>query len=47
MERIARGYPLRQVAEPVVAVGALTDAHLRACEELGEAMAAGLAFGIF
>ena len=47
VERIARGYPLRKVADPVVAVGELTEAHLRACDELGEAMASGLALGIF
>ncbi|MFZ5653573.1 MAG: flavodoxin family protein [Pseudomonadota bacterium] len=47
VERIALGYPLRKVAEPVVAVGELQEHHLRACAELGEAMAAGLALGIF
>ncbi len=47
VERIALGYPLRKVAEPVVAVGALGEQQLQACEELGAAMAAGLALGIF
>lgn len=47
VERIALGYPLRKVAEPVIAVGALTPEHLRAAEELGLALAAGLALGIF
>lgn len=47
VERIALGYPLRKVAEPVVVVGTLGEQHLRECEELGGAMAAGLALGIF
>ena len=47
VERIALGYPLRKVAEPVVAVGDLQEHHLQACEALGEAMAAGLALGVF
>ncbi len=47
VERIAQGYPLRKITEPVVAVGSLTATHLHACTELGETMAAGLALGIF
>lgn len=59
MRRIATGWRLREVAEPVlVLTGAqtpeailapkhLTAAQLAPCRELGAAMAAGLALGIF
>lgn len=45
--RIARGYPLRIVQEPIVARGETTDAILASCEELGMAMAAGLEMSVF
>ena len=47
IQRIARGYPLRAVQEPIIARGATTQAVLIACEELGLAMAAGLEMGVF
>jgi hypothetical protein len=47
IERIARGYPLRKVAEPLIVRGEVSDADLVGCEELGETIAAGLALGIF
>jgi len=47
IQRIARGYPLRAVQEPIVARGDTTDAVLASCEELGMAMAAGLEMGVF
>ena len=47
VERIALGYPLRKVAEPVVVVGELCARHLTACSDLGQAMAAGLSLGVF
>ena len=47
VERIARGYPLRRVAEPLVVRGELSDADLARCEELGQTLAAGLALGIY
>lgn len=47
IERIARGYPWKRVADPVIARGPITEAHLEAARELGQTMAAGLAFGIF
>jgi len=47
IERIVLGYPLRKVAEPVIASGELDDSHLQRAEELGLALAAGLALGIF
>jgi len=47
IERIAAGYGWKRVAEPLIARKELTDAGLAACEELGEALASGLALGIF
>jgi multimeric flavodoxin WrbA len=47
IQRIARGYPLRAVQEPIIARGDTTQAILAACEELGMAMAAGLEMGVF
>ena len=46
VERIARGYPLKLVAEPILWVGE-SEAPLCACEELGQTLAAGLELGIF
>lgn len=45
--RIATGYGWKQVAEPLIVRKAVTAADLAASEELGEAMASGLALGIF
>lgn len=47
IERIALGYPLRCVAEPVIAKGEVSQQHLQQCRELGLSMAAGLVMGIF
>lgn len=47
IERIARGYPLKPIAEPIITVGPVTAEAETSCEELGEAFAAGLALGIF
>ena len=47
IERIARGYPLKPVCDPIIARGELTAEVLRQCEELGETMALGVAWGIF
>lgn len=47
IERIARGYPFRKVAEPVIARGEVTREAVTQCEELGQTMAAGLALGVF
>jgi NAD(P)H-dependent FMN reductase len=46
VERIARGYPLRKVADPILWVGD-AQAPIAACEELGQMLAAGIAFGLF
>lgn len=47
IERIARGYPLKPVCDPIIARGELTPDDLQRCEELGETMASGVAWGIF
>ena len=47
IERIARGYPFKPVADPIIARGELTAEILQRCEELGETMASGVAWGIF
>lgn len=47
IERIARGYPLRQVAKPLIAKGNLTKKQLTTAEDFGETMAAGLCLGIY
>ncbi len=47
IERIAKGYPLRRVAEPVVHQGDVDQTILDRCHELGHTLAAGLALGIF
>jgi multimeric flavodoxin WrbA len=47
LERIAKGYPLRCVAEPVIIRGEPGKQGLADCEVLGEAVAAGLIMGIF
>ena len=47
IERIARGYPLKPVCDPVVARGDIGRQALSQCEELGETVATGLAWGIF
>jgi multimeric flavodoxin WrbA len=47
IHRICNGYNFREVQDPVVVAGDLTDHQLSACEELGMAMAAGLEAGVF
>lgn len=47
VRRIANGYPFKEVQEPVIAQGEVTDQHLARCEELGMALAAGLEAGIY
>ena len=47
IDRIAIGYPLRKINEPLIAKGDINQQHLEQCEELGLAMAAGLSLGIF
>ena len=47
VERIVTGLRLRKIAEPIVVVKELKPEHITALEELGAAMAAGLAMGAF
>lgn len=47
IERIARGYPLNRVIEPIIAKGELTDEALARCFDMGQTMAAGIAYGVF
>jgi multimeric flavodoxin WrbA len=47
VERIARGYGFKRVAEPILSVGDDLEAPLARCEELGQLLVAGLALGIF
>jgi len=47
IDRILIGYPMRQVAEPVICRGPVTTEYLAQCEELGMLLATGLACGIF
>jgi len=46
VERIVTGFRLKRIAEPIVVVKDLKPEHLARLEELGAAMAAGLASGI-
>lgn len=45
--RIATGYGWKTVAEPLIVRREITPADLERARELGEAMAAGLAMGVF
>ncbi len=47
IDRIAKGYPLRPVVQPLICRGEVTATHLAQAEELGLTLAAGLAFGIY
>lgn len=47
IRRIANGYPFREVQEPVIARGEVTDTDLERCTDLGLALAAGLEAGIY
>jgi multimeric flavodoxin WrbA len=47
IERIARGYPLKKVFDPVVAKGPVIDDVLDRCRELGQTIAAGVEAGIY
>lgn len=47
LQRIVTGYPMRCVTEPIIHKGEATQRVLEQCEDLGQAMAAGLSMGIF
>ena len=47
IERIAKGYPFKKVCDPVIVRGVITASALSQCEELGETLATGIAWGVF
>ena len=47
VQRILRGMPLHEVAEPVICRGPPGERALQRCEELGHTLAAGAALGIY
>lgn len=47
LERIANGYQWKRVADPLVRVGELDASALAAARELGQTLAAGIAFSVF
>ncbi len=47
VERIVTGLRLKKVQEPILALKEVTPDVLAQCEELGEALAAGLALGVY
>ena len=47
IQRIAKGYPLKQVIDPIICKGEVTDEALVKCKEMGMTMAAGLSMSIF
>lgn len=47
VRRIVKGYPFKEVHDPVIVQGELDDAGLKRCEELGMYMAAGVESGLF
>lgn len=47
IERIAKGYPLIPVVEPIICKGEVTDTYLEQVKEMGMTLAAGLSLGIY
>ena len=47
IERIVKGYPLKQIQEPLVSRGDLTSELLDSCEDFGLYMSAGIESSIF
>ncbi len=47
VERIVMGLRLKKVSEPILALKEVTPEVLEKCEELGAALAAGLALGVY
>jgi multimeric flavodoxin WrbA len=47
IDRIAKGYPFKKVAEPLIIKGQLSKQDITAAEDFGQAMAAGLCLGIY
>lgn len=47
LQRIVKGYPMREVAQPLIVRGPPGEADLAEARDIGAALAAGLAMGIF
>lgn len=47
IQRIIKGYGMKQVQEPIVSRGEIVDAKVEECRILGETLAEGLDLGIF
>lgn len=47
IERIIKGFKLRQVQEPIISRGVVSDAMIEKCLNLGQTLAAGLELGIY
>ncbi len=47
VQRILTGFPMKLVAEPLICRGEVTADMESACEDLGQALAAGLGMGIY
>jgi multimeric flavodoxin WrbA len=47
IQRILTGFPMKLVAEPLICRGEVTPAMETDCEDLGQALAAGLDMGIY
>ncbi|MBV1872727.1 MAG: flavodoxin family protein [Gammaproteobacteria bacterium] len=47
IQRIAKGYPLSQVVEPIICKGNVTEQALESCREMGMTLAAGISVGIY
>lgn len=47
VQRILTGFPMKLVAEPLICRGEVTPAMTSECEDLGQALAAGLGMGIY
>lgn len=47
IDRIARGYSMRRVSEPLIVRGEIDPSALQQAEELGQTLAAALELGIF
>ena len=45
--RILLGYPMKKIAEPIIAYGEPDNQVLERCLELGESVAAGISLGVF
>lgn len=47
IDRIACGYPMRKIAEPLIIKGEVSSVDIQSAQEFGLAMAAGLCLGIY